>query len=57
MEMNDIAAPIRIDSRVPLTLMTEKQSPRAPEGQISVPDGVYGTVLTTRVGKRARLDT
>jgi hypothetical protein len=54
MEMNDIAAPIRIDSRVPLTLVTEKQSPRAPEGQISVPDRVYGYCFNHESGKEGK---
>ena len=52
MEMNDIAAPIPIDSKVTLTLATEKQLPRAREGQISVP----GRGIRVRMGK-TRLDT
>jgi hypothetical protein len=32
MKMNDIAAPIPIGSKVPLTLVTEKQSPKSTGG-------------------------
>lgn len=40
--MSDIAAPIPIDSKVPLALVIEKQLPATPEGQIPEPDRIYG---------------
>jgi hypothetical protein len=53
-EMDDITTPIPIDSKVPLTLMTEKPLPVTQEGQISELGRVYGYNFNHESGKEGK---
>jgi hypothetical protein len=53
-EMNDMVASKPIDSKVPLTLVMEKQLPATPDGQILEPERACGYGFDHGSGKEGK---